>query len=339
MQNKSWLTPFLVLILLISLLLCIGVGAVSINLAEMQSAISKIFSPETMQLKERIFFEIRLPRALLSAMVGASLAVGGVLLQALFRNPIIEPGLIGTSSGAALGAAIYFVLGAALPRFLGEWMLPVCACVGAMLTTLLVVGLAHQAQMANTNVLHLLLTGIAINALCLSGVGFLSYIARDPQARSITFWNMGTLSGANWHNLSIISATTVLGVLCSLRFAKDLNALLLGESEAKLLGVNVKRLKLLVLTLNVMMVAIATAFVGVIGFVGLIVPHILRLMKCSDHRFLLIHAALLGAILLSFADLLARVLVSPAELPIGIVTSIVGVPVFILLLRRNHAYL
>nr|WP_315466714.1 iron ABC transporter permease [uncultured Undibacterium sp.] len=339
MFNKVWLTPILFVALLISLLLCIGLGAVTIDVLDMRSAVLKLLSGEALNLKERIFFEIRLPRALLSALVGATLALGGVLLQALFRNPIIEPGLVGTSSGAALGAAVYFVLGSALSAFLGEWMLPVCACCGAMLTTLLVVALAHQPRQANTNVLHLLLTGIAVNALCLSGVGFLSYIARDPQARSISFWNMGALSGANWHNLMIVAFSTLFGLIVALRFAKDLNALLLGESEAALLGVHVKRLKLIVLTINVIMVAVATAFVGVIGFVGLIVPHILRLTKCSDHRFLLIHAALLGAIVLSLADLFARIMVSPAELPIGIVTSLVGVPVFIFLLRRSQTIL
>lgn len=337
--RRGWFTVVLLICLCISVLSSIAWGAVSISVEEMISAGSHLLSQESLNLTERIFLEIRLPRAILSLLVGAILAVGGVLLQALFRNPIIEPGLIGTSSGAALGAAIYFVFGASLPRVLGDWLLPFCACCGAVLSTSLVVLLAQQTVnhgVKRTTALHLLLTGIAINALCLSGVGFLSYIARDPQARSISFWNMGALSGANWTNVAIVGSACTIGLLISLRFAKDLNALVLGEDDAAFLGVDVHKLKCLVLGTNVLMIAIATSFVGVIAFVGLIVPHILRISKESDHRFLISHAAVLGAIVLVLADLVARILVKPAELPIGVVTSLVGAPLFLLLLRRNR---
>ena len=167
-------------------------------------------------------------------------------------------------------------------------------------------------------------------------MGFQSYIARDPQARSITFWNLGTLSGAGWRAVGIVGAVTVVGLLLSLRYAKQPNALMLGEQEARLLGVNLSRLKLEVLTVNVVMVAVATAFVGVIGSVGLIVPHFLRMLGGSDNRYLLVAGALLGAIVLTASDLTARLVVSPAGLPIGIVTSVIGTPVFIILLRRTH---
>jgi len=291
-----------------------------------------------MTLNERIFMEIRLPRGILCILVGASLAVGGTLMQALFRNPIVEPGLVGTSSGAAFGAALYFVLGALFHFNTGEWTLPLAACAGGILSTGLVLVLSQSRQTGKSSVVALLLTGIAVNALFMSGVGFLSYIARDPQARSITFWGLGTLSGANWHSVMVVGVSTVVCIGIALRFGKHLNALMLGEEEAQFLGINLKRLKLSVLLVNVLMVAVATAFVGVISFIGLIVPHLLRIISGSDNRFLIRNSALLGAIMLSLVDLVSRTVLSPAELPIGIVTSVVGVPVFIILLRRKNYF-
>jgi iron complex transport system permease protein len=261
-----------------------------------------------------------------------------VLMQALFRNPIVEPGLIGTSSGAAFGAALYFVLGATFQFHAGAWTLPLAACAGGLLSTWLVFTLSGSARTARSSIIALLLTGIAVNALFMSGVGFLSYIARDPQARSITFWNLGTLSGATWPSVFIVGACLVVCVTVALRQAQQLNALMLGEEEARHLGVRVGRLKLVILILNVALVAVATAFTGVIAFVGLIVPHLLRMMRGSDNRYLIRGAVLAGGAMLGLADLAARLLVAPAELPIGIVTSMVGVPVFVVLLRRNRFY-
>ncbi len=329
----------LVAALAIALLLSIRFGGVSISTGEIVSALQKNFSaPDTMTLNERIFMTIRLPRAILCVLVGASLAVGGTLMQALFRNPIVEPGLIGTSSGAAFGAALYFVLGASLHLTASEWTLPIAAGAGAVLSTTLVFLFSQSGDTGKSSVVSLLLTGMAVNALFMSGVGFLSYIARDPQARSITFWGMGNLSGANWHSVRVISVSTTLCLFASLRYAKQLNALMLGEDEARFLGVNVRNLKLVVLLINVILIATATAFVGVISFIGLISPHLLRIMKGADNRFLLLASAILGGTLLSIADILARVLLRPAELPIGIVTSFVGVPVFIYLLRRKNYF-
>ena len=331
--------PVLSVVLVLVTLASIRWGAVPITLSEQMHAVAeRLRGSETMTLNERIFFEIRLPRALLTALVGASLAVGGALMQALFRNPIVEPGLVGTSSGAALGASLYFVLGAAFKVHLGVWTLPIAACIGGGAATWLVFLLSGSHVTGRSSVVSLLLTGIAINALCLSGVGFLSYIARDPQARSITFWNLGTLSGASWPSVFIVGVSTIGCLLASLRYARPLNALMLGESEAGYLGVNVKRLKAVVLLVNVVMVAVATAFTGVIAFVGLVVPHLLRMLRGADNRFLIIGGALMGGILLGLADLVARLLIAPAELPIGIVTSVVGVPVFLLLLRRRQTY-
>ena len=336
---KKGIFFILLVALAAALLLSIRFGGVSITTGEMFSALKKSFSsPDSMTLYERIFVDIRLPRALLCVLVGASLAVGGTLMQALFRNPIVEPGLIGTSSGAAFGSALYFVLGASFHLNTSEWTLPVAAGAGAILSTALVFLFSQSNHNGKSSVVALLLTGMAVNALFMSGVGFLSYIARDPQARSITFWGLGNMSGANWHAVKIISLSTILCVAASLRYAKHLNALMLGEEEAQFLLVNVRRLKIIVLLINVVMIATATAFVGVISFIGLITPHLLRILKGADNRFLLPASALLGATLLSVADLLARMLLRPAELPIGIVTSFVGVPVFIYLLRRKNYF-
>ena len=338
--NKNILVfPTLVGTLVVVFLFSMCFGAVNISLDEIVSAFGKVYSNAgEMTLNERIFMGIRLPRAILCLFVGASLAVGGVLLQALFRNPIVEPGLVGTSSGAAFGAALYFVLGAVFKVNAGEWTLPIAACAGGILSTALVFTLSQSGQSGRSSIVGLLLTGIAINALFMSGVGFLSYIARDPQARSITFWNLGTLSGASWHAVIITGTSTVLCIAVAMRYTKHLNALMIGEEEAQHLGINIRKLKLIVLAVNVVMIAVATAFVGVISFVGLIVPHLLRIINGSDNRFLVRNGAIAGAILLSIADLAARMILRPAELPIGIVTSIIGVPVFIILLRRKNYF-
>lgn len=182
--------------------------------------------------------------------------------------------------------------------------------------------------------MSLLLLGIAVNAIGLSGTGFMSYIARDPQARSITFWNLGTFSGASWLQVIIVGTIAALVFFLCLRYAKELNALLLGEEEASYLGVDTTRLKSRIMILNTAMVAVATAFVGVISFMGLIVPHILRLLIGSDNKKLLPASMMLGAALMTLADMGARLLLAPAEMPIGIITSMVGAPVFILLLKR-----
>lgn len=312
-------------------------GALDFSIPDIGRALAALLpgQPEP-TLDQRIFLELRLPRALLCLLVGASLGVGGTLMQALFRNPIVEPGLVGTSSGAAFGSALFFVLGGVLHLSASPWALPVAACLGGVVSTYLVFLLARSPGEGRASIVMLLLTGLAVNAIFMSAIGFLSYIARDPQARSITFWSLGTLSGANWKSVQIVAVSTIVGSVTALRYAKQLNALMIGEEEATYLGVNVNRLKWIILSVNVVIVAVATAFTGVISFVGLIVPHILRMMGGADNRFLIVGSALLGATLLSLADLVARLSLRPAELPIGIVTSAVGVPIFLSLLRRRQ---
>jgi iron complex transport system permease protein len=314
MSRTRGVLAVLVAAMIVAALASIRFGALDFSWRQMASASAALLSGRTgATLDERIFAELRVPRALLCLFVGASLGVGGTLMQALFRNPIVEPGLVGTSSGAAFGAALFFVLGSALGFEASPWALPIAACAGGVLAPGGVFGLVLGGPGGRASVAALLLTGLAVNALALSGIGFLTYIARDPQARSIAFWNLGTLSAANWQMVEVVGASTIVGTVLAMRYAKPLNALLI-----------------------VGMVAIATAFTGVIGFVGLIVPHILRMIGGADNRYLIPASALLGGTLLTLADLVARVALRPAELPIGIVTSVVGVPVFLSLLRRGR---
>ena len=327
----------LAVVTVLVLVASIRYGAIDFSVTEIGRALTSFLPghPEP-TLNQRIFLELRFPRAILCLLVGASLGVGGTLMQALFRNPIVEPGLVGTSSGAAFGSALFFVLGGVLHIGTSLWSLPVAACIGGVISTYLVFLLARSREDGRASIVMLLLTGLAVNALFMSGIGFLSYIARDPQARSITFWSLGTLSGANWKAVAVVTVSTIAGTVIALRYAKALNALMIGEEEATYLGVNVNRLKWLILSVNVLIVAVATAFTGVISFVGLIVPHILRMIGGADNRFLILGSALMGATFLTLADLMARLVVRPAELPIGILTSAVGVPVFIFLLRRRQ---
>ena len=333
-QLDRWCLLLLFVLMIATTLVSIRYGAMDFSLQEMAAAAwGKLSGRADLPLDQRIFINLRVPRAILGLLVGACLGVGGTLMQALFRNPIVEPGLVGTSSGAAFGASLFYVFGALLKVNLGGWTLPLVACAGGVVSTYLVFALSHTRNEGRSSILRLLLTGLAINALFMSGIGFLSYVARDPAARSIIYWNLGTLSGAAWNSVLVVALATVGGIIPALAFAKALNALMIGEDEAAALGVNVRRLKWMVLTINVLMVAVATAFTGVISFVGLIVPHILRILRGPDNRFLILGSALLGAILLSIADVIARISLRPAELPIGIVTALVGVPVFLSLLR------
>lgn len=343
-RNLSFRSCYLVLsvLLIISLIVSARVGAVSIGYEKiflfLQRAVGFRQEVSINPIEEQLFLQIRLPRVILCALVGAALSVSGALMQALFRNPIVEPGLVGTSSGAAFGAAFVFVMGKSLSGpwmdALGPFLLPLFAFAGGLIATWTVYRLSNVFGKVNVNTL--LLAGIAVNALAAGVTGFFSYIARDPQARSIVFWNLGTLSGADWSNVGIVSFSTIGGILLSLRYTKALNALMLGEEEAGYLGIRTDRLKTRIILLNTFLVAIATSIVGVIGFVGLIVPHILRLLRSSDNRFLLIGSALLGGILLNLADMLSRVIVAPSEFPIGVITAFAGAPVFLFLLIRSN---
>ena len=283
-----------------------------------------------------VLFQLRLPRALLAMEVGAALAVSGAVLQGLFRNPLVDPGLIGVSSGASLGAALCIVGGTTT---LGLWQratIPVAAFLMALLATALVYRLARDGE--RTRIGSMLLAGIAVNAVAGAAIGLLSQISTDAQMRNLVFWSFGSLGGATWPALAAVTPFIGLAVAALLRLAPALNALLLGEAEAGHLGVAVERTRRTAILGAALAVGAAVAVSGLIGFVGLVVPHMLRLALGPDHRIVLPGSALLGALLLLLADLLARTVASPAELPIGIVTALIGAPFFLWLLRRERRF-
>lgn len=283
-----------------------------------------------------VIMHIRLPRLVLGMLIGAALAVAGAALQGLFRNPLADPGLIGVSSGAALAAVAVIVLG--VPPLadgeLASLALPLAAFAGGAAATVLVYKLASVG--GQTLVATMLLGGIAINAVAGALTGVFVFVADDAQLRSITFWTMGSLSGATAPSVMVAVPFMLLPVLLMPRFARALNAFLLGEAEAQHLGVDVERAKRLIVLLAALAVGAAVALSGIIGFVGLVVPHLLRMTIGPDHRLLLPGSALLGGALLPAADLVARTLAAPAELPIGIVTALAGGPFFLWLLLRNR---
>lgn len=330
------------LLLLVALWLSLALGPVSLPLdATLRALLRLVGVPldgDGLEQAELILAQIRLPRTLLGLAVGAVLAVSGVAMQGLFRNPLADPGLVGVSSGAGLGAAVAIVGGAALgglPEALAPYLLSISAFAGGFLITALVYRLGRRD--GQTSVVTMLLAGIALNALAFASIGLFTYLADDATLRTLTFWNLGSLNGASYARLWPL-LVVVLAVIAWLpRRASALNALLLGESEARHLGFDVERLKGELVFCTALGVGAAVAASGLIGFIGLVVPHLVRLLAGPDHRVLLPASALAGASLILFSDLAARLVLSPAELPIGMVTALVGAPFFLYLLLRGRA--
>ncbi|KPQ16978.1 MAG: iron complex transport system permease protein [Rhodobacteraceae bacterium HLUCCO18] len=288
-----------------------------------------------------ILFDIRLPRLALGILVGAALAVSGAVMQGLFRNPLADPGLVGVGAGAGLGAIGAIVLGAMLPLALrdalGYYLVPVAAFLGGWLTTILLYRMStHRGR---TSVAVMLLGGIAIAALAGALSGILIYMANDAELRDLTFWGLGSLAGATWDKVALGGALIVLALVATPFLARALNGLALGEGPAAHLGVPVQKMKNAAILTVAAATGAAVAVSGGIGFIGIVVPHLLRLMIGPDHRWLLPNAALLGASLLILADMIARSVVAPAELPIGIVTATLGGPFFLWILMRNRSLL
>lgn len=290
-----------------------------------------------------VLLAIRGPRMVTAIVVGAGLAVAGAAMQGLFRNPLADPGLLGVTSGAAVGVAAALLgvvpglqllsAGAAAP--LAQATLPLAAFVGGVLATALVVRLAQVR--GRSSVAGMLLAGIAVNALAGAGLGLAGYLADDAQLRNLSLWLLGSLGATTWTSLAI--ATPIIGgaVVLLMRRADELNVLQLGEAEALQLGVAVDRLQRRIVALVALAVGAAVAFTGAIGFVGLVVPHVARVLFGPDHRLVLPAVLLLGPALLLLADALARTIAAPAELPIGIVTALIGAPIFLGLLARQRA--
>ncbi|TCP44147.1 FecCD family ABC transporter permease [Rhodovulum marinum] len=285
-----------------------------------------------------VLFEIRLPRLAMGALVGASLAVSGAVMQGLFRNPLADPGLVGVSAGAGLGAISAIVLGGLLPAgLLGFHAVPVAAFLGGWASTLVLYGIATRR--GRTSVATMLLGGIALGALAGALSGILVYMADDDQLRDLTFWGLGSLAGATWAKLAAAAPLMLLALIAAPMLARGLNGLALGETAAFHIGIPVQRLKTVAILTVAGATGAAVAVSGGIGFVGIVVPHLLRLATGPDHRALLVNAALLGATLLILADIIARVVIAPAELPIGIVTAVLGGPFFLWILLRKRGVL
>jgi iron complex transport system permease protein len=333
----------LAVLLLASFSLAVGQGAVAIapdaQLAILGRGLGLGLGATPDPVQETVLLAIRLPRAVLAVLVGAVLAVCGASLQGLFRNPLADPGLIGVSTGSALAAALAIVLGGSLLASLSPaaaaWLLPGAAFVGGVATTFLVYAVA--ARDGRCDVATMLLAGVALNSIAGAAIGLLVFLSDDAQLRELNFWMLGSLSGITWERLLPALPFMLVPLVVLPGLGRHLNALLLGETEADHLGFDVENVKRVLIVLVALAVGAAVALTGVIGFVGLVVPHLVRLVLGPDHRALLPCAALLGAALLLLADLLARTLVLPAELPIGILTSCVGGPFFLWLLFRRRA--
>ena len=344
-NRPVWVLSLLGGISVFSLLLASAFGAVTIPLLDiLQMTLNKVaifdFPSEWRAVDETIIFQIRLPRVMGGALIGAALATAGVLFQGLLRNPMADPYIIGTSAGAALGATIAMTLPINL-ALLGFGLVPMAAFVGALATVILVYNLARVG--GKTPIISMLLAGFVVSALLAAVITFLISISDrlDLNLRSVYSFLMGNVSVTNWGQLAVIAPLVIGGIIAARFFAFRLNAFSLGEESAAYLGIEVERDKLLILALGSLLTAGAVSISGLVGFVGLVTPHAVRLSLGPDHRLLLPASALVGAAFVVIADLLARTLLAPVEIPVGIITALIGAPFFLYLLRsgrREYAF-
>jgi iron complex transport system permease protein len=278
---------------------------------------------------DNTLWQVRFPRVVLAVLAGAALATGGALMQGVFGNPLAEPGVVGVSSGAAVGAAVVIVFGF---TFAGTWTAPLAAFVSGLVTTLLVYVLSRDG--GRTEVVTLVLTGIALNAVTSAGLAYLVFLADTSAREEIVFWQLGSLNGARWEQVAVVAPLVAVGLVAALVMARQLDLLALGDRAARHVGVDVERLRLAAIVVVALLTAAAVSFCGIIAFVGLVVPHLVRMVAGPGHRLLVPASALGGALLLVLADLWARTAVAYADLPIGMLTSLVGGPFFFWLLRR-----
>lgn len=322
-------------VLIVVVLFSAATGAVTVPPAAWWSMLTGGVQHDARQ--EAVLMVVRLPRVLLAVLAGAALAVGGAAMQALFRNPLADPSIIGISSGAGLMAALAISVTVPFAAVIGAWAapiaLPIMAFVGALGSALLVFGIARDGR--RTNVAAMLLAGIGVTAIAGALTGMLTYMASNEQLRSITFWMLGSLGGADRTAITIMLVAVPLPMLLILRLNRQLNALALGEQQARLIGVDAERVKRIIIVCTAIMVGASVALCGVIGFLGLVVPHVARMMGGADNRYVLPASMLGGAVLLCLADTLARTIAAPAEIPIGVITALCGAPVFLFLLVRN----
>jgi len=337
MKNyKQKLIVFFLIFLVFSLFYNTSLGAFHLSFEQIKNAFS---NPKAHQIAHEVLIAIRIPRVILSALVGIGFGISGALMQSLFKNPLADPSLIGISAGASAGVAI-FILGSNLvPNsfkfldFLSTIGLPFSAFLGAVISILLIYRLS--CFNSKLDVSTMLLAGIAINALLGALVGLFAYLSTDEQLKSFTFWTMGSLANASNSNNLILLPIILALILFSFKKVPELNLMLLGEDEAKNAGVNTKKLKKYIIIFVSLTIGVSVAFCGIIAFVGLVVPHISRMLIGSNHKFLIPLCAILGALVMVYSDSLARIVISPAELPLGIVTAILGAPFFFWLLLKN----
>jgi len=326
------LTGVLCAALALTMLLSLGWGA-----ADETDVLAALFGDASMR-DEVIVWDIRMPRMLTGVLVGAALAVSGAVMQGLFRNPLADPGLVGVSAGAGFGAVSAIVLAGFLPAaviaVVGHYLVPVAAFLGGWATTLLLYGIATRG--GRTSVATMLLAGIALGALTGALTGLITYYATDDQLRDLTFWGMGSVAGASWAKFMASAPIILLTLIAAPFLARALNALALGEAAASHLGIDVQKMKRIAILTVAGSVGASVAVTGGIGFIGIVVPHLLRLVQGPDHRGLLVNAALLGGIILLLADAISRSIIAPAELPIGIVTAALGGPFFLWILLKNR---
>ncbi len=337
MRYNSWLViAILIVVLVLALLVAASLGTVAIPLGDiaaitLKRALGVSFGATWTETQEAIVWQLRVPRVLGAALVGAALATAGVLFQGLLRNPMADPYLLGTSGGAALAATIALLVPVSFGAF-GFALVPVAAFAGALGAVLLVYQIARVG--ARTPITTLLLAGFAASSMMASVMSFLMLMNQSALQR-VVLWTMGGISASGWSALGIAAPLIFIGALAAYALTNDLNAFLLGEEQAAALGVAVERQKFLVLTIGALLTGAAVALSGLVGFVGLIVPHVVRLVLGPEHRVLLPASFLSGAIFLVLADLLARSVIAPSELPLGVVTALIGAPFFIYLLRRT----
>lgn len=334
--------PALCLALLIAATVAATVGAAGISFERLLAALGLVGGDAELIARDRlVLWSVRAPRIAMAVIVGALLAVSGTIMQGLFRNPLADPGLVGVSAGGALAAATVIVFGERLLAATGIALpfaaLPAAAFLGALTATAILYRIATRE--GRTSIATFLLAGLAIGALAMAGVGLLVFLADDRQLRDIQFWMLGSLGGASWDKVLILAPFAGLMLLSMPWIARRLDLLVLGEAEAFHMGVAVQWLKRGAVVLVAAAAGAAVAFAGVIGFVAIVVPHLLRLVIGPGHRLLLPATFLLGATLLLIADTFARTIAAPADLPIGILTALVGAPFFLaLLLHRRSAF-
>ena len=320
----------------IVVVLAAGSGQVSVSPGGVIASIGRALGFDTepgvdTSLTDAALWTIRFPRIVMALLIGAALAAAGTLMQAIFGNPLAEPSVVGVSSGAALGAALTIVLGWS---FLGEWTIAVTAFVAGLATTL-VIYLTSRSN-GRTEIVTLVLTGIAVNAVAGAGLALLTFLGDTAAREQIVFWQLGSLNGARWQQVGVILPLVVAGLIVAFMLARTLDLFALGERSARHLGVNVELIRIIVIVVVALLVCAAVSFAGIIGFVGLVIPHLMRMIIGPAHLPLLIASVLGGALLLVTADLVARTAVPMADLPIGMLTSLVGGPFFFWLLRRTR---